>query len=148
LLRREDLTAVIQAEPGFFLVEGHPLIKLNAPMSDESVAEILDCFDFHDDEFANANLSYGMRQISEIAVKAISPAINDPGTAIRAINLLGVLLLRLNGVPPIDVGCFDHGKPRLYYPQMAMQRMLESVMGPIRHYGCSDPQIVAALLRS
>lgn len=148
LLRRGDLIAVIQAEPGFFMIEGHPLIRLSAPVDDQTVAKILDCFDFHNDEFASANLSYGMRQISEIAVKAISPAINDPGTAIRAINLLGVLLLRLNGVPPIDVGCFDQGRPRLYYPQMAMQRILEWVMAPIRNYGSGDPHVLAALLQS
>ena len=147
LLRQHDLVAVIQAEPGFFMIEGHPLIRLSGEVSDEIAAKILDCFDFHDDEFASANLSYGMRQIAEIAVKAISPAINDPGSAIRAINLLGVLLLRLGGIPPIDVGCFEQGKPRLYYPQMTMQRILEWVIGPIRHYGCGDPQVMAALLQ-
>lgn len=147
LLRQHDLVAVIQGEPGFFMIEGHPLIRLSGEVSGEIAAKILDCFDFHDDEFASANLSYGMRQIAEIAVKAISPAINDPGSAVRAINLLGVLLLRLGGIPPIDVGCFDQGKPRLYYPQMTMQRILEWVIGPIRHYGRGDPQVMAALLQ-
>ena len=147
LLSQHDLVAVIQAEPGFFMIEGHPLIRLSGEVSDEIAAKILDCFDFHDDEFASANLSYGMRQIAEIAVKAISPAINDPGSAIRAVNLLGVLLLRLGGIPPIDVGCFEQGKPRLYYPQMTMQRILEWVIGPIRHYGRGDPQVMAALLQ-
>lgn len=147
LLRERNLVAVIQAAPGFFMIEGHPLIKLSAPVSDDDVAKVLDCFDFHDDEFASANLSYGMRQIAEIAVKAISPAVNDPGTAIRAINLLGVLLLRLDGVPPIDVGCFDQGKPRLYYPQMSRQRILEWVIGPIRQYGRGDPQVIGAVLQ-
>lgn len=146
LLRERNLVAAIQGEPGFFMVEGHPLIKLSAPLSEEDVGKVLDCFDFHDDEFASANLSYGMRQIAEIAVKAISPAINDPGSAIRAVNLLGVLLLRMQGLAPIDVGCVDRGTPRLYYPQMAMRRVLEWVMAPIRYYGCSDPQVLGALL--
>ena len=86
ILRKRGLLAVIQVEPGFFLIEGHPLIKFSEPLSEDDAAEVLDCFDFHDKEFAGANVSYGMRQMSEIAVKAISPAINDPGTAIRAIN--------------------------------------------------------------
>ncbi len=68
LLRKRDLVAVIQVEPGFFLVEGHPLIKLSKPLSEEDAQEVLDCFDFHDNEFASANVSYGMRQMSEIAV--------------------------------------------------------------------------------
>ncbi|MHA6495110.1 DUF2254 domain-containing protein [Pseudomonas borbori] len=147
LLREHDLVAVIQVDPGFFIIEGHPLIKLSAPLDEKLVDTVRDCFDFHNDEFANANISYGMRQISEIAVKAISPAINDPGMAARAINLLGVLLLRLSGVAPIDVGGFDQNRPRLFYPQLKMQRLLELVLGPIRNYGRGDPLILTSLLQ-
>ncbi|HBM09163.1 hypothetical protein RT21_18090 [Pseudomonas sp. 10B238] len=147
VLRKHNLTAMIQVEPGFFLIEGHPLIKLSTRLSDTEANEVLDCFDFHDNEFAGANVSYGMRQISEIAVKAISPAINDPGTAIRAINLLGVLLKRLGGVPPFDVGCCDGGRPRLFYPQLEMPRMLQTIIAPIRIYGGHDPQVLVTLLQ-
>lgn len=147
ILRKRDLVAMIQVEPGFFLVEGHPLIKFNEPLSDEDAAEALDCFNFHNNEFAGANVSYGMRQISEIAVKAISPAINDPGTAMRAVNLIGVLLKRLGGVLPYDIGCFDDGRPRLFYPQLGMQGMLQAVIAPIRVYGSHDPQVLITLLQ-
>ncbi|MCQ4319741.1 DUF2254 domain-containing protein [Stutzerimonas stutzeri] len=146
ILRTRNLAAVIQVEPGFFLIEGHPLIKFSEPLSEQDADDALDCFDFHDNEFAGANVSYGMRQISEIAVKAISPAINDPGTAMRAINLLGVLLKRLGGVPPYDIGCVDH-QPRLFYPQMGMQRILQTVIAPIRIYGGHDPQVLITLLQ-
>lgn len=147
LLRKRNLHAVIQVEPGFFLVQGHPLIRFSEPLSDEDQSKAIDCFDFHNNEFANANVSYGMRQMAEIAVKSISPAINDPGTAIRAINLISVLLQRLGGVPPFDVGCFDDGKPRLFYPQLCMQRMLELVIAPVRVYASQDPLVMIALLQ-
>jgi uncharacterized membrane protein len=147
LLRKRDLRAVIQVEPGFFLVEGHPLVRVSEPLSEEDHAKASDCFDFHNNEFASDNVSYGMRQMAEIAVKAISPAINDPGTAMRAINLISVLLQRLGGVPPYDVGCFDRGQPRLYYPQLGMQRMLEMVIAPIRVYASQDPLVMITLLQ-
>ncbi|WP_407291277.1 DUF2254 domain-containing protein [Stutzerimonas zhaodongensis] len=147
LLSKRNLSAVIQVEPGFFLVEGHPLIRFSAPLSDEDRAAAVDCFDFQNNEFASANVSYGMRQMAEIAVKAISPAINDPGTAMRAINLISVLLQRIGGVPPFDVGCFDDGQPRLFYPQLAMQRMLEAVIAPIRVYASHDPLVMITLLQ-
>lgn len=147
LLSKRNLLAVVQVEPGFFLVEGHPLIRFSEPLSDEDRAVAVDCFDFQNNEFASANVSYGMRQIAEIAVKAISPAINDPGTAMRAINLIGVLLQRIGGVPPFDVGCFDHGQPRLFSPQLAMQRMLETVIAPIRVYASHDPLVMITLLQ-
>lgn len=148
LLRERDLRAVLQVEPGFFLIEGHPLIRLSGELNEREMGEVLDCFDFHNDEFASSNVSYGMRQISEIAVKAISPAINDPGTAVRAINLLGVLLRRLDGVLPYDAGCFDGDQPRLFYPQLDTQRLLVAVFDPIRNYGSHDPQVLTALIQA
>ncbi|VXC80879.1 DUF2254 domain-containing protein [Pseudomonas sp. 9Ag] len=147
LLHKRGLLAVIQVEPGFFLVEGHPLIRFSEPLSDEDRAAATDCFDFHSNEFASANVSYGMRQIAEIAVKAISPAINDPGTAMRAINLISVLLQRIGGVPPFDVGCLEQGRPRLFYPQLPMQRLLETVIAPIRVYASHDPLVIITLLQ-
>ena len=147
LLCKRNLRAVIQVEPGFFLVQGHPLVRFSEPLNEEEQSRAIDCFDFHNNEFAGANVSYGMRQMAEIAVKAISPAINDPGTAIRAINLISVLLQRLGGVPPFDVGCFDQDQPRLFYPQLAMPRMLEMVVAPIRVYASHDPLVMITLLQ-
>lgn len=147
LLRRRNLCAVIQVEPGFFLVEGHPLISFSEPLTDREQAEAVDCFDFHNNEFAGANESYGMRQMTEIAVKAVSPAVNDPGTAARVVNLISVLLQRLGGVPAFDVGCFDRGQPRLFTPQLDMQRLLELVIAPIRVYASHDPLIIVTLLQ-
>ncbi|WP_150305568.1 DUF2254 domain-containing protein [Pseudomonas saliphila] len=147
LLSKRNLQAVIKVEPGFFLVQGHPLISFSEPLNEEDQAVARDCFDFHDNEFADDNLFYGMRQMAEIAVKAISPAVNDPGTAIRAINLISVLLQRLGGVPPFDVGCFDQNQPRLFYPQLAMHRMLEMVIAPIRVYASHDPLVMITLVQ-
>ncbi len=147
LLAPDDLQAVLQVEPGFFLVEGHPLLRVSAKLDPHRTRQVLDCFDFHDEEFAGANVSYGMRQMTEIAVKAISPSINDPGTAVRTINLHGVLLGRLGGLPSLDVGCIDRGKPRLFCPQLSPQRLLMLILGPIRTYGSHDPQIVMALMQ-
>jgi len=147
LLAPRDLQAVLQVEPGFFLIEGHPLLRVSAPLDARQTRQVLDCFDFHEEEFAGGNVSYGMRQMTEIAVKAISPAINDPGTASRVIDLLGILLGRLGRVPALDVGCLDDGKPRLFYPQLGPQRLLMLVLGPIRTYGSHDPQILMALMQ-
>ena len=43
---------------------------------------------------AEQDVAFGVRQLADIAVKALSPAINDPYTAIQALEHLGVLLAR------------------------------------------------------
>lgn len=147
ILRERELVIRIQSEPGFFLVEGYPVLKVSAPLSDEDQAAVLDCFSFSDQEFARSNAAFGMRQMSEIAVKAISPAVNDPVTAIRAINLIGVVLSRLMGVPAFSVGCFDRGRPRLFYRELSMPRLLFAVFAPIRVYASHDAQILITVLQ-
>ncbi len=147
LLVGRDLVARVQVEPGFFLVEGHPLIRFSAPLSDEEADEAHECFGFSNDEYASSNAAYGMRQLSEIAVKAISPAINDPGTAIRGINLIGVLLARHMGVPAYSPGCFDGMRPRLYYRELSTAALLFATVGPVRIYGASDPQVMIAVFQ-
>ncbi|WP_421683027.1 DUF2254 domain-containing protein [Stutzerimonas urumqiensis] len=147
LLCERDLLARLQVEPGFFLHVGHPLIKLSAPVGKDDAVKILDCFDFHNDEMAGDQYSYGLRQMSEVAVKAISPSINDPGTAVRTVNLIAVILDRLAGMPPVDVRCFDDGRPRLYYQQLNLQRLLFATITPLRTYGRHDPQVMIAVFQ-
>lgn len=147
LLGARDLLARLQVEPGFFLHIGHPLIKLSAPVSESYADKVLDCFDFHDDERADDQYSYGLRQMSEVAVKAISPSINDPGTAVRTANLIAVVLDRLAGMPPVDLGCFDDGRPRLYYRQLDLKQLLFATITPLRTYGRHDPQVVIAVFQ-
>lgn len=148
LLSQRDLMARLQVEPGFFLVEGHPLARFSEPLSNEEACAALACFDFSNDEFASHNVTYGMRQLTEIAVKAISPAINDPGTAIRAANLLGVLLAGLMGVPDYRPGCFVNGRPLLYYRELSTDGLLFAIIGPFYTYGASDPQVMIAVLNA
>lgn len=147
LLAARNLVARLQVEPGFFLVEDHPLLRLSAALSETEATLVLDCFDFGTDEFASSNAAYGLRQLSEIAVKAISPAINDPGTAIRIINIIGVLLAELMNLPAFRPGCFDGAKARLYYRELTMREILFAVLGPIRTYGSHDPQVVIAVMQ-
>jgi uncharacterized membrane protein len=41
---------------------------------------------------AEQDVAFGVRQLADIAVKALSPAINDPYTAIQSLEHLGVVL--------------------------------------------------------
>ena len=50
---------------------------------------------FSNEELIGENYIYGFRQISEIGVKAMSPGINDPGTALNTIDYLTSLFLNL-----------------------------------------------------
>lgn len=147
LLKEHDLCMTIQVHNGFFVMPGHPLFRLNREADDEVIDTLLDAFDFYVEEYANQHYFFGFKQITEIASKALSPGINDPGTAIKAIDMLGLLFAKRLKLPDFDVACEPEEPPRLYIRELDLPQMLLAVLGPPRHYGAGDTQVVLSLLQ-
>ena len=59
----------------------------------------MDALLFSHEELRGENYIYGFRQISEIGIKAMSPGINDPGTALNTIDYLTSLFIILMKKP-------------------------------------------------
>jgi len=88
----------------------------------------------------------GMRQLCDAACKALSPAINDPYTAIQAIEHLTVLYAALAVQPPGEiVGCAQGRVVAI--PTRSFAEHLALGVGLIRRYGAAEPTVVTALLR-
>jgi uncharacterized membrane protein len=88
----------------------------------------------------------GMRQLCDAACKALSPAINDPYTAIQAIEHLSVLYRALAARPPADV--VVHAPQGLVMiPSRSFTEHLALGVGLIRRYGAAEPTVIVALLR-
>ncbi|MGA6096798.1 DUF2254 domain-containing protein [Stutzerimonas marianensis] len=147
LLAEHDLHMTIEVHNGFFVMPGHPLFRLSREVDDEVIETLLDAFDFYIEEYANQHYFFGFKQITEIAAKALSPGINDPGTAIKAIDMLGVLFAERLKLPEFDVACEPEQPPRLFFRELDLEQMLLAVLGPPRHYGGADTQIVLSLLQ-
>jgi uncharacterized membrane protein len=89
---------------------------------------------------------YPVRLLVDIAIKALSPAINDPTTAVQAIDQIEDLLLRLGG-RELDAG-FAHdadGDLRLIFPMPTWEDYLVLAFDEIRHYGADSVQVVRRL---
>lgn len=97
---------------------------------------------------AQQDVAFGLRQLVDIAVKALSPGINDPTTAVHAIGHLGALLVEL---ADRDLGtrCFEDpgGVLRLVVPAPDLGAYVDLACGQIRRYGAGDPEVTVALLR-
>ncbi len=88
----------------------------------------------------------GMRQLCDAACKALSPAINDPYTAIQAIEHLSVLYRALAARPPADV--VVHAPQGLVMiPSRSFTEHLALGVGLIRRSGAAEPTVIVALLR-
>jgi uncharacterized membrane protein len=94
------------------------------------------------------DLGLGFRQLADPACKALSPAVNDPYTAVQAIDHLAVLFAALAARPVGDhVGRDAEGTVRLIVPGRRFAEILTITVGLIRRYGAAEPNVVQALLR-
>jgi uncharacterized membrane protein len=91
--------------------------------------------------------AFGFRQLADIALQALSPAVNAPTTAAQVIDELHDLLRRLVTGPPPG-GCYhDDGELRLIVPQYDVAGYLRLAIEEIWHYGHDSPQIPGRLRR-
>jgi uncharacterized membrane protein len=92
--------------------------------------------------------AFGIRQLVDIACKALSPAVNDPYTAVQAVDHLSVIFCAL-AVRPLGpvvrsdpaTGC------SVVVPGRIFADYLSTMCGLIRRYGASEPTVCLALLR-
>jgi uncharacterized membrane protein len=147
LLDEQDACMTVQVHYGFFVMPGHPLIRLNRKLDERCITQLLDCFDFYVEEYAHRHFFFGFKQIVEIAVRALSPGINDPGTAIKAIDMMGVLFAERMKLPDHDVAP-EEGAPRIFLRELDLDRMLLLAFGSLRSYGQNDLQVLLTLLQA
>lgn len=148
LLRRHQVRMTVTAHRGFFVSEGHPLFRLERRLDEETCQQLLDCFDFFIEEYASTHYFLGCKQMSEIAVKALSPGINDPGTAIKTVDLLSVLLSKRLELGDRDFARLPDEPPRLSYKELSLDQLLLQLLGPIRAYGAADASVLVSLLKA
>src|SRR5262249_39482916 len=86
---------------------------------------------------------YAIRLLVDIAIKALSPAVNDPTTAVQALDQIEDLLLRL-GNRRLEIGTFrdSGGKLRVLIPFPSWEDFLLLAFDEIRFYGASSIQVM------
>jgi len=92
--------------------------------------------------------AFGFRQLEDIAVKAMSPAINDPVTAAHAIGHMADLLVVIVGRwlgPTLHAD--EQGVGRAVVPDRDLAYYLDLACGQVRRSGAREPTIMVALLR-
>jgi uncharacterized membrane protein len=81
---------------GDFVVEGSPLVSLAGSKPDDAtVCELNAVYTLGRQRTITQDVAFGIRQIVDVALKALSPGINDTTTAIICIDYLGAILVRV-----------------------------------------------------
>lgn len=142
-----DCIANIIYNPGTFILEGLPLIKINREPTEEQEARIMKTVYLEDDETIQKNFFYGFGQLAEIAIKALSPGINDPGTAILALRALFRLFSYRVCAFPENVIADKQGVYRIYTTEPSFEDIFDITVVPIWDYGKNDRMVQVEMHR-
>ena len=136
---------------GQFVPAGVPLLWVSREdrVDPARAAELVGAFDIGATRTMQQDVEFGIIQIVDIALRAISPAVNDPSTAISCIDQLSRILIRwLSKVPPASVLYHPPYVPRLVVPWSGLAGLLDTAFEQVRHYAVADLAVSLRLLRA
>lgn len=137
-IARDQRTVVrMEHRVGDFVIQGMPLASIlkahdsRAP-SPEAIYRVGTAFTIHVQRTSDQDAAYGIRQIVDVALKALSPGINDTTTAVMSLDYLTAILVRLCG-RSIESSCrSDAGELRVIARGANFASMVELAFDQIR----------------
>ena len=136
---------------GHFVPAGVPLFNVSrrSRLTVERSAELRSAFDIGPMRTLQQDVEFGVLQIVDIGLRAISPAVNDPSTAINCVDQLSRILIRWAGrAPPATLLCDPPHVVRVIMPWIDFDHLLDTAFEQIRHYSVSDVAVSLRLLRA
>jgi uncharacterized membrane protein len=151
LAKHYHVTIRVLRRVGHFVPAGIPLMMVSKGnrLPPEGTAELLAAFDFGPTRTLQQDVEFGVLQIVDVALKAISPAVNDPTTAINCIDQLSRILIRFASREPPEELLYDPpGIVRAGIGWIRFERLLEAAFEQIRMYAKTDVAVSLRLLRA
>lgn len=142
--RAAGALVVLRFRPGQFMLRGEPLASV-VPASAASRLE--KAVDRHVVIGRHRTLTqdseFGIAQIVEIAIRALSPAVNDTFTGVACVDWLADALLVLAEQPPLEGNWYDAGgELRLWQPAVRIERLVKLAFDQIRQASATTPAVL------
>jgi uncharacterized membrane protein len=144
--QRAGGVVVMMCAVGDSLVEGTLLLQIHDAESRLPEKELMRTIRLGRERTFEQDPKYPIRILVDIAIKALSPAINDPTTAVQTIDQIEDLLRRL-GECDLDAGYASdaNGVVRLIFPMPTWEDYLTLAFDEVRQYGVTSVQVMRRL---
>lgn len=145
----QDLLIQVTRRPGDFVIHGNPLALVWPPESftPALALRLHRCFSLGVERTEAQDVEYVARLLSETALRALSPGMNDSYTAVICIDWLGSGLALMAGRGRGGFYRQDRdGEPRLLNPEVGFSRVAESCLEPIRRSARDNVMCTVRLL--
>jgi len=132
---------------GAFIARGMPLAEVwsDQPLDEETVSQIRNAFAIAAQRSPEQDLEFFLIEISDIAVKALSPGINDPTTAKHCIDRLLQLLLALGKRDTPTPLRTKEGRVHFVARSCTFEGAVQAAFSEVLHFGRDNPAIIAKL---
>jgi uncharacterized membrane protein len=143
-----SLTVKLQIQPGTFVIKNELICEIfsEEPLADEALATLLNCFVFGRFPTCEQDILFPISQLEEMALRALSPGINDPHTAIECIDYLATSLREIALRPfPSSYRADAQGELRMISPVHDFDKILRATFQQIHHYGREDVTVITRI---
>ncbi len=152
----EEARIYLNVHPGSFLVKGTPLGvawsavggRLHEDAMERLSQQVADCIHTGYERTAAQDVGYGLRQLVDVANKALSPGVNDPTTAVHALGHISAFLCDLTDR---DLGAQllegDDGQVCVTLDRPDLADYVELGISQPRRYGATDPQVLSRIFQ-
>jgi uncharacterized membrane protein len=148
--RMHHLRVRVTRPVGSFVPAGVPLLMVSrrGRLDRDGAVGLTGAFDIGPMRTLQQDVEFGVIQIVDIALRAISPAVNDPSTAISCIDQLTRILIRwLERFPPESMLFNPPHVLRVILPRIDLEGLLNTAIEQIRAYARTDAAVSLRLLR-
>lgn len=149
LATRRDVVLRIDAKPGRFVRHGTTLVTVwsTASVDDGLCESIRAAFIVGSARTPTQDVEFFVDQLVELAVRALSPGINDPGTARMCLDRLGQTLCQVaRREMPASCRYDADGRLRVMARPIAFENLATAAFDEIRRYGRSSVAVTVHLL--
>lgn len=139
----QHLKVNILVNPGDYIYEGKPIFHVyKTERTEVSVSKF---YSLGTSRTSEQDLDFAIQKMVEVALRAISPGINDPNTANDIIIRLGRLLGQLGA---LKTGAMTLGKGRVLFQFPSFKKVLYKTFYQLSHYGKEDISVLISILES
>jgi uncharacterized membrane protein len=142
LAQSADAVVAIEGGVGETLVEDAVLLRVHGAARKLPERSLMRTIRLASSRTFEQDPKYAIRLLVDIAIRALSPAVNDPTTAVQALDQIEDLLRRL-GRRQLDAGCARDatGTVRVVFPVPTWQDYLALSFDEIRQFGAASIQV-------
>lgn len=148
LFEGQSLELLVLPYPDAHIWKGQPLYKVKTSLTEKQEENLQLCTYILSNQHEDDSSVGGMIKLSEVAVRALSPGVNDPGTAINTVSKLGQLIeksLCLNNLVKLDN---KKEQFNIYQSLISAEELMRIIIQPIRQYGKKDSSLSHMLMKA